>query len=736
MLNCKKIISLLLFCICCVAVHSQNNTWLIGTWNGNGNQVNGIKSQLIKMIVIESVDGETFAGSRTTEINDRYHAKIVTAVTGSLNDKEMTLQNGIVLFKKEPVKGQWWDCSSCTPQNRIFIKGDSLILTTRISGCQHNCDGTTVYYRLLCEYDSVMQRYLVGRFGTPADIAAFKSCEQRKKEDTVRTAIAAAEKRVIHNEDSIAQTKSIQAKQHRDSLEAAAAYLRKRHKTVTDSTSIIDSIAKEKKQRIEDSIAKVRKYHKQVQDSITQAQALAKKRWQQSQDSINVAKQKEQQRIRDSLNNAVVLAKKRQKEIDDSLALAKLREQQRLQDSVIAAKKHQQFIADSTKNALTIAKKRQKEIDDSLALVKQQEQQRLQDSIAAAKKRQKFIDDSTNNAIAAAKKRQQQIDDSLSLVKQREQKRIKDSLDNVAALAKQRQKEIDDSLALVKQQEQQRLQDSIAAAKKRQKFIDDSTNNAITAAKKRQQQIDDSLLLIKQLEQQRIQDSVTAVKIRQQQIEDSLAAIRDKEQRRIADSISNAAILAKQRRKFVEDSTNDAIATAKLRQKQVEDSLLVVQQKEQKRIQDSISNIALLEKIHQQHIADSIAKANGTGNPSAAKAFETRTNVLVQTYHITTPDILIELFDNAQIDGDRVSVYHNKELIVNNQMLNKDPITFKIHADSAHREHAFTMIAENLGAIAPNTALMRITVGTQIYKLGIKTDLQTNAKIVFEYDGN
>jgi hypothetical protein len=46
------------------------------------------------------------------------------------------------------------------------------------------------------------------------------------------------------------------------------------------------------------------------------------------------------------------------------------------------------------------------------------------------------------------------------------------------------------------------------------------------------------------------------------------------------------------------------------------------------------------------------------------------------------------------------------------------------------------MIAENLGAIAPNTALMRITVGKDIYKLGIKTDLQTNAKIVFEYDGN
>ena len=99
-------------------------------------------------------------------------------------------------------------------------------------------------------------------------------------------------------------------------------------------------------------------------------------------------------------------------------------------------------------------------------------------------------------------------------------------------------------------------------------------------------------------------------------------------------------------------------------------------------------------------------------------------------------DILIELFDNAEVDGDRVSIYHNNTLIVSNQMLNKTPITFKIHADANNREHEFVMIAENLGTIPPNTALMRITVGTQVYKLGVKTDLQTNAKIVFTYDGN
>jgi hypothetical protein len=69
-------------------------------------------------------------------------------------------------------------------------------------------------------------------------------------------------------------------------------------------------------------------------------------------------------------------------------------------------------------------------------------------------------------------------------------------------------------------------------------------------------------------------------------------------------------------------------------------------------------------------------------------------------------------------------------------MLLRAPITIKIHADTTNRKHEFVMIAENLGSIAPNTALMRITVGNQTYKLSVKTDLKTNARIIFYYDGN
>ena len=207
-------------------------------------------------------------------------------------------------------------------------------------------------------------------------------------------------------------------------------------------------------------------------------------------------------------------------------------------------------------------------------------------------------------------------------------------------------------------------------------------------------------------------------KKRQQQIDDSLkvvAALEKKRQQQIADSINNATILAKKKQQQLQDSIDRVSATAKIKQQELQDSIRLTATK--------------------QHIADSLKNVTTKSNDKS-KALTQRDNILLQSYHITTPDILVELFDNAEIDGDRVSVYHNNEIIVSNQTLTHEPITFKIHADAANRTHEFVLIAENLGTIPPNTALMRITVGQQVYKLSVKTDLKTNAKIDFFYDGN
>ena len=43
------------------------------------------------------------------------------------------------------------------------------------------------------------------------------------------------------------------------------------------------------------------------------------------------------------------------------------------------------------------------------------------------------------------------------------------------------------------------------------------------------------------------------------------------------------------------------------------------------------------------------------------------------------------------------------------------------------------MVADNLGSIPPNTALMIITTGGKRYQLFISSDKQKNAKVVVEY---
>jgi len=241
--------------------------------------------------------------------------------------------------------------------------------------------------------------------------------------------------------------------------------------------------------------------------------------------------------------------------------------------------------------------------------------------------------------------------------------------------------------------------------------------------------------------------------LRQQHIQDSLqniAAFAKKRQQQIADSLKTVASIAKQKRQQqIADSIKNAEAIAKQKQQRYDDSLKLAQQRQQQ-MQNSLQTIANIAKIRQQEIQDSIKIAAGkkqltpdtakTGVAKAqvdkGKALTQRDNVLLETYHIKSPDILIELFDNAEIDGDRVSVFHNNQVIVNNQMLTHEPIVYKIHADSTNRTHEFILVAENLGTIPPNTALMRVTADKQVYKLSVKTDLKTNAKIVFYYDGN
>ena len=132
---------------------------------------------------------------------------------------------------------------------------------------------------------------------------------------------------------------------------------------------------------------------------------------------------------------------------------------------------------------------------------------------------------------------------------------------------------------------------------------------------------------------------------------------------------------------------------------------------------------------------DIVAQSVFSKKDTLPSALTTRTTNLINTFKVTSPRIMIQLFDNAEIDGDVVSVFHNGSLIANHQSLTHKAITFTINASAKDSHHEFVMIAENLGLIPPNTALMRITAGNQKFELEVSSDFDNNAKIAIDYTG-
>jgi hypothetical protein len=116
--------------------------------------------------------------------------------------------------------------------------------------------------------------------------------------------------------------------------------------------------------------------------------------------------------------------------------------------------------------------------------------------------------------------------------------------------------------------------------------------------------------------------------------------------------------------------------------------------------------------------------------PPPPTVLATRTNPLIKQLETEAGEIRLDLYDNGEIDGDTVSIYHNNVLLVSHARLSEKPITFRIDVNAANRYHELVMVAENLGSIPPNTSVMIITAGSKRYEVFISSTEQKNAKVV------
>lgn len=108
-----------------------------------------------------------------------------------------------------------------------------------------------------------------------------------------------------------------------------------------------------------------------------------------------------------------------------------------------------------------------------------------------------------------------------------------------------------------------------------------------------------------------------------------------------------------------------------------------------------------------------------------------RTTEVVKTLVLDSPTIKIDLYDNAEIDNDTVTIYLNNQLLLHQQRLTNNALSVTVNA-VVGEEYELVMYADNLGSIPPNTALMTISSGRDKYEVRLSASDKKNAAIRFQ----
>lgn len=113
-----------------------------------------------------------------------------------------------------------------------------------------------------------------------------------------------------------------------------------------------------------------------------------------------------------------------------------------------------------------------------------------------------------------------------------------------------------------------------------------------------------------------------------------------------------------------------------------------------------------------------------------------RKTMVQQTVNFKSDSLSITLYDNGEVDGDTVSVLLNGNVIMPRQGLSTNAVRKTIYIDPSTDSIQLVMYAENLGSIAPNTGLLVVRDGKDLYEIRFSGDFQKNAAIIFRRKKN
>jgi hypothetical protein len=117
--------------------------------------------------------------------------------------------------------------------------------------------------------------------------------------------------------------------------------------------------------------------------------------------------------------------------------------------------------------------------------------------------------------------------------------------------------------------------------------------------------------------------------------------------------------------------------------------------------------------------------------PTIEEKYVTRKKVLVTEIPLAGDSIELRFYDNAEIDGDSISLFLNDKLIFSHIRLLGSAYTLKLAVKELNTSNELTMVAENLGSIPPNTSYMVAIVEDKRYEARLESTEGSSAMIRF-----
>jgi len=115
--------------------------------------------------------------------------------------------------------------------------------------------------------------------------------------------------------------------------------------------------------------------------------------------------------------------------------------------------------------------------------------------------------------------------------------------------------------------------------------------------------------------------------------------------------------------------------------------------------------------------------------PTIEQKFATREKVFQKQIPLTGDSIELQFYDNAEIDGDSISLFLNGKMIFEHVRLTDKPYVVKLSVNDLQDDNELIMVAENLGAIPPNTSYMVAMIGNKRYDAQLASTEQSSAMI-------